>query len=149
MLKPGELVVDSSLRTKEHHLNTSMKTSWWCHPVYKGVTHRVVWNFRKTPIFSALSRTIFGKLSPIMCKNKDNFASKNTLFFQLKDTFQKFPLFLKKSDENLRPLWHKNVHYFFIPWTLSSERPPFLDFTSKKPYFWISGTFNVCRQSWK
>ena len=138
MLKPRELVVDSSLRTEEHHLNTSMKTSQWCHPVYKGVTH-VCSEISERPLFSALSRTILGKFPPIMCKNKDNFFFQKYPFFPAQGYFSKnSPYFLKirEEHENLRPLWHKNVPYFFIPWTLSSKRPLFLDFTSKNP---ISG----------
>ena len=59
---------------------TKNSCSRWCHPVYKGVTHTCS-EISERPLFSDLSRTILGKLPPISCKNKENFAFKNTPFF--------------------------------------------------------------------
>ena len=137
------------------HYFYDLMVSRWCHRIQRCNT-RVFWVSERT-LFTALSRTVLGKLPPISC-NKDNFAFKNTPnFYQLKDrpTFQKIPpIYLKIGEEreNFKPPMAQKcmVNGFFKGhWTFSASSPDFfqksLDFyTVRSVYLCSDCMLNLC-----
>ena len=97
-------------------LSVRIETVW----IYTGGVNQytwcntsMFWKFRKTHL--ACFQGQFWENYPVSCKNKDNFAFKNTLFDQPKDTFQKIQtisLKIGEEHENFKPPWHKMLMGF-------------------------------------